>query len=166
MLRPCFAALLLAFLLAGCGEDDDGFRAGNPQVVFQGAMRAVHDGDWELLQRYLTRDARVALEADMRRLRTNLATPEPGSPLLRVVEVRLGDAWQAEVDTALSGGMPTMLRFFVKLSPREREPAPDRMQLDPRTNSAQIPYQLHDGDIKVVTLVEEGGRWYVSKLPL
>lgn len=166
MLRPRLAMLLLAFLLAGCGEDDDGFRAGNPQVVFQGAMRAVHDGDWVLLQRYLTKDARMALEADMRRLRTNLATPEPGSPLMRVVELRLGESWQADVDEAVSGGMPAMLRFFVKLSPRERDPAPDQMQLDPRTNSAQIPYQLHDGDIKVVTLVQERGRWYVSKLPL
>lgn len=156
----------LALVLAGCGAEEPTIDAQNPQVVFEGAMRAVHDGDWTTLQHYLTKDARFALEKDLRRVQTNLATPRPGSPLMQVVQLRLGDDYQAEVDTAVRGGMPELLRFFVKLSPRERRPQSGPMKIDPKSRSVTLPYALSSGEERTVTLVQARGRWYVSNLQL
>lgn len=157
---------LAAAVLGGCGTEDASLDASNPQVVYEATMRAVHDGDWGQLQQLLTKDARFALEHDMNRLQKNLATPRSGSQLMRVVEHQLGEGHQAAVAEAVAGGMPEMLRFFVKLSPREREPGLRGMKLEPGSQTVTIPYLLANGEEKTVTLVQARGRWYVSNLQL
>ena len=159
------ALLLFAAVLPACGDDDAGGPdLTNPQEVFLASLRAVHDGDWPQLERLLTKDARHALESDMRRLKKNLAARDKN--LMRVVTQQLGDDADASVGTAVGGGMREMLMFFVKLSPREREPQQRGMRLDPKTQSTQFTYVIANGEERVVTLVQARGRWYVSNLQL
>ena len=163
--RSCLALLLLVVACAACGrEDEPTVDASNPQVTFTGALRAVHDGDWPTLQRYLTKDARFAMESDLRRLQKNLAARD--TQLMRVVEHQLGEGYESEVAAAVAGDMPAMLRFFVRLSPREREPAAMGMRIDPRTRAIQMGYTIANGEQRSVTLVQDRGRWYVSNLQL
>lgn len=163
-LRLALPVLLLLCAACGGDEDEPTVDASNPQVTFAGALRAVHDADWANLQRYLTKDARFAMEADMQRLQKNLAARD--AQLMRIVEQQIGEGYEAEVAKAVAGGMPAMLRFFVKLSPREREPDSLGVRIDPRTRSVQMGYRIANGQERSVTLVQARGRWYVSNLGL
>jgi len=163
LLALCLAP---ALVLSACSDADPGLDFTNPQVVFRASMEAIHDGDWASLETLLTNKARVALAADLRRVQKNLASPRPGSPLMATVELRLGPGYEAEVRRAVEGGLPELLRFFVKLSPRPREPAQRGVRIDPATLSMEFLYETSAGEQRPVKLIQARGRWYVAALQL
>ena len=156
-------ALAWVAVCAGCGGDE-GVDRSDGQAVFRAAMRAVHDADWETLQGLLTKDARFALERDMTRLQANLAAPPEGSELHKRVREALGDRYAAEVRAAVEGGLPEVLRLYVRAWPREREPKQKGMELD--SLQMTLLYEAPGGVLRPVKLVNRGGRWYVQELHL
>ncbi len=156
----------LVMALGACADEPAGPDLSNPQVVFQAAMHAVHDGDWPALEGLLTKDARFALEGDLKRLQTNLAAPTPDAQLMKIVRRAMGEDADEEVRRAVAGGMPAMLRFFVRLSPRGRDPGQRGMQVDPKSQSIDFLYMTSAGEQRVVKVVQARGRWYVALLAL
>ena len=166
MRRLVLLACLAAFGLAACGEEQGDVDASNPFVTFRGAMAALHDGDWTTLQRYLSKDARFALEKDLRRLQKNLAEPRPNSQLMEIVKLQLGEGYEAEVERAVNGGMPELMRFFVAFSPREKDPPLGPPVLDPKRGVATLTYSLSSGEQRTVALEQHAGRWVITNLQL
>ncbi|MDA1194744.1 MAG: hypothetical protein O2894_06130 [Planctomycetota bacterium] len=160
-------ALPLALLLGACADEAAERAYTNPQQVFRETMEAVHDGDLRALEDLLTKDARFILQADLRRLRENLASPRPDDPILAVAMVRLGEGYQAEVARAVEAGPEALLKFWAtRLSPRERQPTQRGVRVDPTAQSMEFLYTDADGVERGVLLVQSRGRWYVSRLAL
>jgi hypothetical protein len=163
---PLLTCVCLVLVLGACSDEPSGPDYSDPQVVFSSAMRAVHDGDWLALEGLLTKDARFALEGDLRRLQKNLAAPQPDAHLMKIVRHAMAETADEEVKRAVAGGMPEMLRFFVKLSPRGRDPGQRGMAFNPRAQSIDFLYMTSAGEQRAVKLLQTRGRWYVARLPL
>lgn len=158
------ACLGAAGLGAGCGEEDpDAFRR-DPNRVFERAMQAVHDADWDALVPLLTKRARFALESDLQRLKARLAHPRDGKREREIARARLGADYERELERATNGGFADVLRFFVRLSPRAAAPRAPRRRLG--TFRTEILYVDGDGNLRPVRLVRVRDGWYVDELQL
>lgn len=162
----CLAAfvVVLAALAGGCGGEEGGLDRADGQAVFRATMRAVHEADWKTLESLLTKDARFALERDMRRLQTNLAAPSAGSELHARAKEALGEAYEAQVRAAVEGDLAAVLRFYVRAWPRARDPSPKALKLD--SLQMEILYEAPGAVLRPVRLVRQRGRWFVQELHL
>jgi hypothetical protein len=157
--------LLVAAVLPACGgeADDEAWRY-DANRVFDRAMQAVHDADWATLRTLLTKNARFALENDLRLLERRLAHPEDGRRTREVARERLGADYAAELERATQGGVADVLRFFVLLSPRAARPPTGRREFARRR--VEILYADEAGNQHSVRLVRRPEGWLVDDLQL
>jgi len=158
----CLGALCLC-VLAACGAETG---AGRQDVadVYERTMRAVHAGDWQALEKELTKEARFTLESDMRRLARRLGHAEGGKREREIARSRLGDEADAAIEQGAEGGLAGTLKFFVRIAPRDPVPLQKGLKLE--KFKAEILYALPNGEHRLVRFVRLTQGWFVSELQL
>lgn len=154
-------ALVVIALRAG---DDEGLDRKDPLAVFRAAMEAVHDADWTRLQPLLTKEARLEMERDLERLKRRLGHPDDGKIERALAHERLGDGDAAAIRSVVAGGPADALRFYVRIMPRERSPAPRGMEV--KQFERKVLYASADGTLRPVRLVRVHDAWFVADLQL